>query len=374
VKFTTLKFKMQLSLNATVMALLLALVMAGGCSEVSDKGSIPPDHPVQKVRDSDEHTVFNQQVDILFVVDDSGSMEAHQANLSANIKLFTAELGKTQFVDYHVGVVTTSMDNQDPNTPWNPSFPWGTLPCDNTQVGPSRARACGDGRLVRYKTKIPFIDRNTPGGLQALEDNVIVGTNGSGEEHSFDPVAAALTAPFENTVNAGFLRPAASLAIIFVTDSEDQSSAMTAKSLHDFLVQLKGQPDKVLAYGALVPTSVADPACSRDDGFSTPVKIESFIAMFKGLEYNICDVDFGTKLATIAKDVVQKVGKALYLSRTPVVSTIAVTYGSQVIPNDPDYGWTYDPVNNALNFGDKLVYSNQPSGTQIEVNFTAGTY
>ena len=99
-----------------------------------------------------------------------------------------------------------------------------------------------------------------------------------------------------------------------------------------------------------------------------------FLNLAKGIEYNICDADYGTKLATIAKDVIGKVGKFMYLSRPPVVDTIVVTYGSQVIPNDVKTGWTYDTVRNALAFGEELKYSAQPAGTQLEVNFTAGTY
>lgn len=361
-----------LNLTAAVVA-ALALV---ACSQTSDKGAIPPDHPVQKVRDSDEHAVFNQMVDILFVVDDSGSMDRHQSNLSKNIHLFTQELAKTQFLDYHVGVVTTSMDHADPNLPWDPSEPWGRAPCSNAQVPSNRARACGDGRLVGYKTKVPFIDRNTPNGLEVLETNVIVGTNGSATEMMFDPVKAALTPPMENGPNAGFLRTDASLAIIFVSDAEDQSTRTgSPKDLYDFLVQLKGgRPDKLMAYAALVPSSETNPDCSRDEGSVTPQRTEAFLAMVKGLEYNICDADYGTKLGAIAKDVVAKVGKIMYLTRIPDPKTITVSYGTQSIPNDVDYGWTYDPVRNALIFGDKLKYTVQPQGTQLTVDFTAGEY
>jgi hypothetical protein len=354
------------------LAILGALIaLSAGCSQTAEKGAIPPQGPPQKkVTDSDETVSFNPRVDILFVVDDSGSMASHQANLSKNIKLFTAEIQKTTFLDYHIGVVTTSMDGLDPNTPYDPSDPWGTPPCDNVQA----TRACGDGRLVRWKTKVPYIDNNTPNGLAILETNLQPGANGSGEEHIFDPIAAALTQPFENTVNAGFLRADATLAIVIVTDTEDQSRSFpTAKGLFDLLVNLKGgKADKVLAYGAIIPSSVARPTCPRDE--YSPAKIEEFIALAKGLEYNVCDPDYGTKLAHIAADVVQKVGRIMYLSHPPVVDTITVTYGSQVIPNDPDKGWVYDPVRNALVFGTKIVLTVQPPGTQLSVNFTAGTY
>lgn len=346
-----------------VLALAALVVLGASCSQVSEKGAVPPNGPPQKkVTDHDETVSFNPKVDILFVVDDSGSMDSHQNNLSRNIRLFTQEIQKTTFLDYHIGVVTTSMDGASARY------------CDRT--GGYGARACGDGRLVRYKTQVPYVDNNTPNALSVLEDNLIVGTSGSAEEMMFDPIKAALTPPLINNENAGFLRPDATLAIIFVTDAEDQSdSVQSPKEMFDFLVNLKnGRADKVLAYGALVPSSVANPACPRDEYSKTPRRIEDFIALAKGLEYNICDSDYGTKLAHIAADVVQKVGRIMYLSRPPVVDTISVTYGSQIIPNDKEYGWTYDPVRNALIFGDKIVLSVQPPGTTLSVTFTAGRY
>lgn len=360
----------------------LSLLAVVGCSSTSDKGAIPATPEQRKLKQIDNNGditgEFRPEVDILLVVDDSGSMEKHQAEVAANMKLFTQVLSKTQILDYHIGVVTTSMDGASPNTPYDPNEPYGQAPCDNTSVVADRQRACGDGRLVRWKTQVPWVDRNTPNGLSVLEQNVVVGTNGSAEEHSFDPIYYALTPPLTANENQGFFRPDASLAIIFITDSEDQSRTMNAPKLIDFLTQLKGgKADHVMAYGALVPTSLGtgyDLPCKRDEEDKTPVAIESVIAAFKGQEYNICDADFGTKLGAVAKDVVDKVGKVMYLARPPVVSTIVVTYGTQTIPNDIEAGWTYDPVRNALIFGDKLKFSNQPAGTKLEVNFTSGTF
>ncbi len=345
-------------------ALAGLMALATACGQVSEKGAIPPSGPPQKkVTDRDETVSFNPKVDILFVVDDSGSMDSHQDNLSRNIKQFTAEIQKTTFLDYHIGVITTSMD--------------GMTSGDDCDVkGGWSERACGDGRLVRYKTKVPFIDNQTPNGLSILEENLLVGDSGSGDELMFDPIRAALSVPLINRENIGFLRPDATLAIILVTDAEDHSDQITSgQQMFDFLVNLKGgRADKVLAYGALIPSTIARPTCSRDEGSVVPTRLEEFIALAKGIEYNICDTDYGTKLAHIAADVVQKVGRIMFLSRPPVVDTITVTYGTQVIPNDRENGWTYDPVRNALIFGDKIVLSVQAPGTTLSVTFTAGTY
>ena len=48
--------------------------------------------------------VFQPKLDILFVIDDSRSMEPHQINLSRNIDRFVEGFSKERFIDFHIGV------------------------------------------------------------------------------------------------------------------------------------------------------------------------------------------------------------------------------------------------------------------------------
>ncbi len=372
-----LKFKWQFSAGLLAGALLV------GCAPDSPKATTPTENKSEKIKNAVLSVALtqtlHQQVDILFVIDDSASMQAHQADLSSNIRLFVAEMQKSNLLDYHIGVVTTSMDGA---SPYDPTSRWPSG-CDYAVGGAwggSTGRPCGDGKLVHFKTHVPFVDRQTPNGLSVLEENILVGTEGSSEEMSFDPISAALSSPMMSAENTGFLRKDASLAIIIMTDAEDQSQTMSPETLNDFLVNLKnGKADKVLTYAAIVPSSVTSPSCTRDEYGVTPLRIEQFLKLSGGTEFNICDADYGTKLAAIAKDVTQKVGKLMYLSRAPVVNTISVKFGlpgsptAQVIPNDASTGWTYDPTRNALIFGDKLIFDpKQPAGSAPLVNFTTG--
>jgi len=138
------------------------------CSPASPKLVEKPMGKFEKVSDKgDTKLIFTPMVDILFVVDDSGSMLPHQLNLSKNIDLYTSELQNNRVLDYRVGVITTSMDF------WSPS-------------------PGGQGKLVGPPT---VIDRNTPDGIEKLAKNIMVGTNGSGIEQFFEPVRLALTPP-----------------------------------------------------------------------------------------------------------------------------------------------------------------------------------
>src|SRR5690349_494813 len=94
------------------MALLMSFLVLGGlsCSPKNPKAHIIPDNTEEKVV-QDNTQVFDPKVDILFVVDNSGSMGTHQQNLSANVSKFTQAFIKGSILDYNIGIVTTDMDD-----------------------------------------------------------------------------------------------------------------------------------------------------------------------------------------------------------------------------------------------------------------------
>ena len=288
-------------------------------------------------------------VDILFVIDDSRSMGAHQQQLSANVGLFVQQFAGAS-LDYHIGVTTSSTSLE---VDWGQSFPWG------------------DGKLMGTTT---VIDRNTPNGLSLLQNNMIVGIGGNGHERFFVPVKQALTEPNLSGPNAGFYRPDATLAIVMITDATDPGTVLSTADFEQFLSGLKpGHPEKVLSYAVIIPSSLGPSPfnCDRDpDG--PPYTIEQFLADVHGQSFSLCDPNFGQKLADMGKDIASKVtgGQIVLLGRKPIVSSIKVSFGTQVIPYDSESGWLYDPVRLAILFGPKVVWSAQPLGTQVSVVFT----
>lgn len=284
------------------------------------------------------------QLDVLFVVDDSGSMDSKQQMLAANIDLFTREFTKTAFVDYHVGVITSSMGAKG-------SYECGSYGCNGLLVGPPL-----------------WIERSTPNGIADLQKNFLVGTNGSGEEQFFDPVIKALSKPLVDNENKGFYRPRAHLAIIFVTDADDQSrSKITPDGFIDFLTKLKGAADKFSVYGAYIPT--ADSSCSRG-GEDYPRRLEEVFAKTNSLAVSLCDPQFGAKLAGVGKDLFRRIARTMYLSRKPERGTIKVYYGNVLMDPDVHTGWTFLPDQNAIKFGDNVDWDSQPIGTPLNIEYT----
>lgn len=341
----------------TVLTVLTALALGlAGCQEKSPKlVGTPPTDPRKAT--GNEVQTLSAKVDILFVIDDSGSMQTHQTNLATNVDKFLAGLQTNRFIDYHIGVISTSEE-------------------ENTYG--SAGSAPGAGRL---SGTIKYVDKSTPNGIDILKTNMLIGTWGSATERMFSPVKQALTVPNLTGWNLGFYRPDAFLAVVFITDAEDQSEVdygypsrdqslkLSPQGFYDFLVDLKkGNKRKIATYGAIVPLGVPNSVCPWD-GSEPAIRLDEFYRISKGISYSLCDLDYGTKLSNIGQDLVGRIGRSILLDRRPDPETIEVFYGTQVLPRDARTGWAFDPSHNTVTFGREVAWTDQPPGTEVEVTF-----
>ncbi len=285
-------------------------------------------------------------VDILFVVDNSGSMATHQSHLAGYSKLIVDELSKAK-IDYHAGVV-------------------------NTSVG--LGHSTGDGKLQGAPT---FITDKTPDGMKLLSQRLIQGTTGSGTEQIFAPVKMALSEPLLSGVNSGFYRANASLALVVLTDAEDQGT-MSSTEFVSFLKGLKSDLSKVTLQGLIVPTG--DKVCSRDEVDRTPVKIEEAIKALSGSEYSLCSAHFENDVQQIASEIVRSGVRGpsapsadisrINLPSVPALDSVTVVYGTQVLmKGDLHKGWVYDATTNTVVLGESIEWTSQPVGTQLEITY-----
>ena len=163
------------------------------------------------------------KVDILFVVDNSGSMGDNQQNLVNNFGKFADSIKTTlgQDIDYHVGVVTS--DAYSGNDPSCQSV--GALV---TQTGGAEAsgRVCGPFKQGRFLSK----DDPLTTSFQCIAQ---VGSSGAASEDVIGAAAAAL-APALNAAggcNAGFVRPDSLLVLVLVTDEDTVTGEEQVKQL-----------------------------------------------------------------------------------------------------------------------------------------------
>jgi hypothetical protein len=167
-------------------------------------------------------------VDILFVVDDSGSMAEEQRKLAENFHSFAEQV--IGLVDYRIAIVTTDMDSPDGeraglvSIEHSSSAPYAIRGGLNlsacTTIGVEHGCFRGDA-LARPIIDSRQMDRETQ--IATFAQNVRVGTCGAGTEKGLAAMIRALEQTAPGGCNEGFLRPEANLLVIFVTDEEDDS-------------------------------------------------------------------------------------------------------------------------------------------------------
>jgi len=205
----------------------------------------------------------NRQVDILFVVDNSTSMDDEQASLTTNFPKFINRLTTVQggLPDVHLGVISSDVGIGPTfvQAQCKPGGDHGDLQNTPRPLG-SGCPVPNNGARFISDVAAPGSDggtriQNYNGGIAALPDVfkciAQLGTLGCGFEHHLESMKEALDGT--NTGNAGFLRDDAYLAVIILADEDDCSDK--DPSLFDPNPQL----DTSLS---LTTTKLATRACS----------------------------------------------------------------------------------------------------------------
>jgi Abnormal spindle-like microcephaly-assoc'd, ASPM-SPD-2-Hydin/Flagellar-associated PapD-like len=285
-----------------------------------------------------------RKVDVLFVVDNTTSMIEEHPKLAAAIPAFVSE-ARARNVDLHVAVTTTGFDEAG--------------------ACPGGAQGGEAGRLFPVDNGRPrVLGLQTPDLVSALQENVQVGRCAFIEQ-GLEAVRRALSPPLvdsaddlrtpqPNDGNAGFLRPEAALAVLFVSD-EDDHSPDGVEVYVNWLRSLKGynQPQRSAIY-AIAPTASS---CSTAGGTGT--RYDEAARRTGGDVLSVCASDYAPMLQQVA-------GKAFApqdrfaLSGTPEPGSV------QVFVNGVEQsgGWFFDSSK------DQVVFSSLPSsGAEIEVHY-----
>jgi len=247
-------------------------------------------------------------VDLLFVVDNSGSMADEQRNLVASFPGFIAGIESTLGVDtdYHVGVITT--DDSAHNGVGCRKL--GAL-VTRTGGAESSDAACGpytDGR--RYMTPFDRLDDSFACAAK-------VGIDGDGIERPMDAVGAALSPAAEglSLCNEGYLRGGALLVLTIITDEEDDIESQGDPSdWYDAVVAAKGGDASRVVVLSLVghakPNACIPEQWTGADGAEIATRIIALTEMFEhGRVGDVCSADYGT----FFRDAVQSIARACYV-------------------------------------------------------------
>jgi hypothetical protein len=210
---------------------LALLTLALGCGSGHDSGTDArlPDAPL--VIDAAPPAL--SKVDLLFVVDDSPGMLAKADLLRTRFAAFETAITQqatTLPLDYHIGVVTDDLGAAMENINMGQCHPGGDggkLQALGTGAPPSCAGfTLSGGNFIDYDLRGATPVTNYPAAMSLTDAFTCissVGQAGCGFEHTLEAAYRAL----HDTIpeNAGFLRPDAVLAVVFVTDEDDCSAA-----------------------------------------------------------------------------------------------------------------------------------------------------
>jgi hypothetical protein len=246
-----------------------------------------------------------KDIDILFVVDNSGSMARVQASLADNFDTFI-NIFAASGVDYHIAFITTD----------NPSFV---------------------GEIVTSLLADPVGEANT-------QINSI-GTYGSATEKGIDNSYYSLRGVGDAAPGSQFLREDAKLVIIYISD-EDDHSTITPSVAATYFLALKMSTTYVTAHAVIGDVPGGCGTAQAGDLYNEVVLLTS------GSSLSICATDWGTPMEQLAVE--SMVNNSFPLSdNNPVEQTIEV-----IVDGVASYDWSYDSIYNAVVFDSMSIPQN----------------
>ena len=305
-----------------------------GNSDVNPLAQELPQDNIDQNCDSDDgvketfHPEGRNKVDVLFLIDDSCSMDSHQQGFGANADAFIDTL-LDGGVDMHVGAVTTDMSDPD-------------------RTGKMLQVGSGGGRF--------FTSDNTKTEAQGLFFEMVTpGINGDAYERGRSAIYHALTTE-RNGANVGFARSDAYLVVAALTDENDYSedSDITNGDFIDWFTSLRGGNT---VYHAL--------ASMEGCAFDVSQDYFDVARATGGVQMDICG-ESRPFLREVAIDALG-LGRDFPLAQPAVGATmwVRVTTAGGAVTSYPSSAWTYDADTQSLVFNEYVP----PAGSTVEVAY-----
>ncbi len=173
------------------------------------------------------------KIDLLFVIDNSGSMSEEQTNLATNFPAFIQVIEESG-LDYRVAVTSTGMDyTYYQQLPIGGTVPTSVDGGDNgTMLQPA---ACN--------MTSRWIDATNADPAGTFTCAATLGTDGPSDEMPLAAMRAAFDDRMTDGTNGGFRRPDALLGVILLTDENDCSYEQSVTlSFSQFLCESQMEP------------------------------------------------------------------------------------------------------------------------------------
>ncbi len=340
-------------------------------------------------------------VDVLFVDDNSGSMSFEQAQMAQRFSSFLSQLDN-RFIDYRIGIITTDVSS---GATTSAADDGASSVLYNEPRAINQNGALQDGNLVPFGNGSAFLTPSVSDKETLFSDNIqrketkqcedflrqypnssppadkFHANCPSGDERGI--FAANLF--FEKNPSS-FIRPNAHLAIVFLADEDVRSSLYTTGG--SYALEEKDKPETLLnkvksAYSGKslsvhsIVVKPGDTACEgKQDRQMGPASINpthgvtfNQVLGSQGVQYakateltngilgDICANDYGSQLANIGANIVDRISEVSLACSAPQDLTVSIS------PSKEGLTWTVN--GSALNLSESL-----DPGTQIHLTYS----
>jgi hypothetical protein len=328
----------------------------------------------------------SREVDLVFVINNSPSMAAHQSRIAVNLRRFR-QLFDAHDLDYRIGVLTTDFVNADPRLPADEQRFYKevrSLQLDRAgnPVLDSRGRAkqvdkrvASNGLLVTLPAmEQPWVTPKTPDSIFA--ELVKVGTRGDRNRTAFTSVYN-FVAGYYNKQHA-FLRPDATTIVVFFMDEEETRMAVWKEQRNGTRqaewIENGKLPDLLNQYNARNPRArqtldgyinywVLRPFIIAKGNKRGKIEMHAVVSpnnishrraaeLTGGTVLNI-ESDFSGPLAALGDRIADTVAVALEPvgpAATLYGKSLRVRVDGQEVRPDPRNGWVYDELTHSIRF------------------------
>lgn len=269
---------------------------------------------------------FNQDssaglLDILIVMDNSGSMSQEQAEMGNRMDPL---LSYVTNANWRIGVVTTDPAN----------------PCMRAVIAKGDANASTTFRTA-----------------------MLAGTSGSANERGIESAVIGLSCP-----NNNWIRPNSTLAVLIVSDEDNCSNGSGCGTSYQytpsyFMTFLNGMGRKpgvdTKVYGIFW-----QPGTTCSGGAYQANNYAQLVSATSGVSGSICAASYAPVLQTISQNIAQILKSQFQLSGTPDAGSVSVT-----VNNQPWAAGQYTVSGNVITF----LGNPPPAGSAIKVSYKTGS-
>ena len=340
-----------------VMGVILIAILA-----CNDHGLNPIEKSILSERIEEKEQEPFTLIDILWIIDDSGSMCEEQDNLTRNFEHFIDSMVSLN-ARFRLAVVTT--DVKDPEKQGRFQNNPARTASQVCEIQPNTSDCPMELPVVIDSDNYLIKPDDISGGLRVDELRrdfrciATVGTEGDGFEKGLMAARLAMDDELLTTHNVGFLREEAYLVIVFLSDENDCSDNYTlprqngnecewrreelvaVQEYVDFFKSIKSDPAKIVVAAIIAPDdeihydapNPVQPSCAiegQGEGFNG-YRYKELVEMFgeNGVYENICQAEFNEALDAIKEKVVAMVTEWCLSSPPPDCESDADCYGDQ---------------------------------------------